>query len=77
MNLHAYPSVTNEKIILNSSLAEMDCDGDGQINQQEVAVMAAHCGKLGGVKWFALNCDWRLTLGLIYSRDTIGLIAQN
>ena len=77
MNLHADPSVTNEKIILNSSLAEMDCDGDGQINQQEVAVMAAHCGKLGGVKWSAFNCDWRLTLGLIYSQDSIGLIAQN
>ena len=77
MNFHADPLVTNEKIILNSSLAEMDCDGDGEINQQEVAIMAAHCGKLGGVKWFALNCDGRLTLGLIYSRDTIGLIAQN
>ena len=77
MNLHADPSVTNEKIILNSSLAEMDCDGDGEINQQEVAIMAAHCGKLGGVKWFAFNCDWRLTLGLIYSQDSIGLIAQN
>ena len=77
MNLHADPSVTNEKIILNSSLAEMDCDGDGQINQQEVAIMAAHCGNLGGVKWFAFNCDWRLTLGLIYSQDSIGLIAQN